>query len=74
MHGNNYGNNSGMGSPSPLLEVAVPWDYRMPTALPSNRSWQVLILVELNHLLARCTLDALSELSWGAGTEFEEGG
>ena len=70
MHGNNNGNNSGMGSPSPLLEVAVPWDYRMPTALPSNRSWQVLILVELNHLLVRCTLDPLSDISWGAFTDF----
>ena len=35
-----------MISPSPFLEVAVPWDYRMPTALRSNRSWQDHICVD----------------------------
>ena len=50
-----------MGSPWPLCEVAVPWDYRMPT---------VLILVELNKLLVKCTLDALLESAWGKGIDF----
>ena len=58
-HGNYYGNNSGMGSPWPLREVAVPWD-----------SWQVLILVELNKLLVNCTLDPLSGFLGGEGIDF----
>ena len=74
-HGNKYGNDYGMGFPSPLLEeVPVPWEYSMPTDLQSNNPWQVLILVELNHLLIHCDLEALRDGSWGESTEFEQDG
>ena len=46
----------------------------MPTDLQSNSPWQVLILVELNHLLIHCDLEALKDGSWGESTEFEQDG
>ena len=59
VHCSNYD----MGFPSSLLEVP----------LQSNRPWEVLILVELNHLLVHCDLSALWDESWGVSMEFERG-
>ena len=68
-----YGNNYGMGFPSPLLEMPVPLDSPMPTALQSSKPWQVLILMELNHLLVHCDLQAMLDESWGVSMDFDDG-
>ena len=68
-----YSNNYGMGFPSPLLEMPVPLDSPMPTALQSSKPWQVLILMELNHLLVHCDLQAMLDESWGVSMDFDDG-
>ena len=45
----------------------------MPTALQSSKPWQVLILVELNHLLVHCDLQAMLDESWGVSMDFDDG-
>ena len=45
----------------------------MPTALQSSKPWQVLILMELNHLLVHCDLQAMLDESWGVSMDFDDG-
>ena len=39
------------------------------SAWQANSHWKVLVLLEFNHLLVRCTLDALAESGWGDSIE-----
>lgn len=69
---NMYGNECVNGYPSSMVEMA--WDYRTAAALQANRPWQVLILLEFNHMIVRCDFEALEDSSWGQAIEFETGG
>lgn len=40
-------------------------------AWQANCHWQVLLLLEFNHLLVRGDIEAVSELGWGHGIEFQ---
>lgn len=54
--------------------VGRAWDYQDAAALQTTRPWQVLILLELNHIVVRCDFEALEDYMWGQAIEFQQGG